>query len=65
MTGAELRTLLRQADRNAAWLAKQVDRSRTQVVRWTEEGPPAEQADRIRNLLPPLPPLVRAKGKNA
>lgn len=54
MTGNELRGLLRQADRTPAWLAQQVGRSRTQVVRWTEEGPPAEHAELIRGLLPPL-----------
>jgi len=61
MTGDELLALLEQAERRPAWLAQKMDRSRTQVVRWTKEGPPAEQADRIREL---LPPLTGVKGKN-
>lgn len=58
MTGAELRSLLRQAGRTPNWLAYQIGRSRTQVVRWTRApGVPAQHEDRVRELLPPIPRL--------
>lgn len=55
LDGPELRSLLRRADRTPAWLAKRIDLSRTQVVRWTEYGVPERHEVRVRGLLQPLP----------
>jgi hypothetical protein len=54
MTGEELARLLERADRNPNWLAKQLGRTRTTVLRWKEHGVPAEHADRVQALLPAL-----------
>jgi hypothetical protein len=55
LSGAELRSLLRAADRSANWLANRVGLSRTQVVRWQVGGVPEKHRARVRQLLPPAP----------
>jgi hypothetical protein len=59
MTGSELRSLLRRADRTPNWLARQVGLSRTQIMRWAEQGVPDRHEVRVRGLLIPLPEDVR------
>lgn len=54
MSGPELLEMLARAERNPAWLAQKVGRSRTQIVRWTEEGPPSDHVDYITSVLPPV-----------
>jgi hypothetical protein len=51
----ELRSLLRRSDRSAAWLARQIGMSRTQVARWMDDGVPVTHEVRVRGLLVPLP----------
>lgn len=55
LTGAELRSLLRRADRAASWLARQTGVTPTQVARWLENGVPIDRHDQVRELLPPSP----------
>lgn len=54
LPGAELRSLLRQADRNKAWLAKQFGLSQTQITRWADQGVPERHVAAVRALLRPL-----------
>ncbi len=55
LSAQELRSLLRRSDRTAAWLAKQIGMSRTQVARWMDYGVPIRHEVRVRGLLMPLP----------
>jgi hypothetical protein len=55
LSAGELRSLLRRSDRTAAWLARQVGMSRTQVARWMDDGVPIRHEVRVRGLLMPLP----------
>ena len=51
----ELRSLLRRSDRTPAWLARQFGVSRTQILRWMDDGVPVKHEVRVRGLLIPLP----------
>lgn len=53
ISGAELRSLLRTAERSGNWLAKQFGVSRTTVTRWKATGVPGAHQRRVRELLPP------------
>jgi DNA-binding transcriptional regulator YiaG len=53
MSSAELRSLLRTADRSGGWLARQIGVTRQTVRRWRADGVPDKHAARVRELLPP------------
>lgn len=55
ISGAELRSMLRTAERSANYLAGKVGVSRTQVLRWQASGVPEKHLERVRELLPLSP----------
>lgn len=54
LSGAELRSLMQDADRSAAWLGRKVGRSRVQILRWLDSGVPVRSESLVRRMLPPV-----------